>query len=514
MAASDILSLLLGPSANSIPQQLVDANQEVMAQMYDSVAPFSLGTHTTPENKKRTRKEILTKWEQMLKFAPVAEGIGIHVMAALGGDTHSGQQIFITPTERLRGEIGATEKAQLEKLKKRIKPVETIINKYITKLCSEGISFGDAYARVYGKKGVGVTDLLSNEYTYAPQIQAFEQGSKTVAYFALNPKNWSKVITKLNATQMVRMKLPRIQNVPQFDPVEASLISQMLEGDDPEELPILPAQVGGSFLIAIEKTYDDVILALTTMNSQQVADAVNQMFLTLNMAGMPPAQRDAYIRGLEGMLKDHEKFVKNAMEGGEGIWNTKYHVLPTWDEKQILNPVGDIKGQRNSPVNIETFMINVRLLMGGIGLDPSMVGWADMLSGGIGDGAAFHTSSQIMRRSMYIRQSAVQFANDIMHIDWGYCYNEQFDAGELDFPWQIEFSSTQSAAVTEENTNKQTQMNTSLLKIQVITSLKESELSEETMQYILEKDAGFNYDDSCRIAADIAKSRKNAGSEQ
>ena len=57
-------------------------------------------------------------------------------------------------------------------------------------------------------------------------------------------------------------------------------------------------------------------------------------------------------------------------------------------------------------------------------------------------------------------------------------------------------------------------MNTALLKIQVINSLKESDLSEETMQYILEKDAGFNYDDSCRIAADIAKSRLNTGSEQ
>ncbi|NNP70380.1 hypothetical protein [Acinetobacter sp. Ac_5812] len=514
MAASDILSLLLGPSANStVPQQVIDANQEAMAHMYDAVAPFSLGTSTTKENRKRTRKEILTKWEQMLKFAPIAEGIGIHVMAALGGDTHSGQQIFITPTERLRGEVGVTEKEQLKKLEARIKPIETIINKYITKLCSEGISFGDSYARVYGKKGKGVTDLLSNEYTYAPNIQAYEQGSKTVAYFALNPKNWSKVITKLNARQMVRMKLPRILNIPQYDPVEAGLISQMLEGDDPAELPILPAQVGGSFLYAIEKTYDDVILALTTMNSQQVADAVNQMFLTLNMAGMPPAQREAYIRGLEGMLKDHEKFVKGALEGGESIWNTKYHVLPTWDEKQILNPVGDIKGQRTAPVNIETFMINVRLLMGGIGLDPSMVGWADMLSGGIGDGAAFHTSSQIMRRSMYIRQSAVQLTNDVMHIDWGYCYNEQFEAGELDFPWRIEFSSTQSAAVTEENTNKQMQMNTSLLKIQVINSLKESDLSEATMQYILEKDAGFNYDDACRVAADIAKSRPEIGGE-
>ena len=507
MAASDILSLLLGPSANSIPQQLANDNQETMVQMYDSFAPFSLGTNSTAENRKRTRKEIYTKWEQMLRFAPVAEGIGIHVTAALGGDTHNGQQIFITPAERLRGEKGVSAKQQLDKLQKRIKPMETLINKYITKICSDGISFGDAYARIYGKKSKGVTDMLSNEFTHPPLLQSFEQGSKTVAFFALNPKNWMKTITKLSSTQMVRLKMPRIVNVPQFDLVETGLIVKMLEGDDPDDLPILPAMVGGSFLFAIEKAYDDVMLSLTTMNSQQVADAVNQMFLSLNMAGMPEAQREAYKRGLEGMLKDHENFVKNAMQGGEGIWNTKYHVLPTWDEKQILNPVGDIKGQRSSPINIETFMINVRLLMGGFGLDPSMVGWADMLSGGLGDGSATLTySSQVMRRSMWIRQSATQFVNDIMHLDWGYAYNEQFDP--LDYPWQVEFSSSQSAAVTEENSNKQTQMNTSLLKIQVINSLKESNLSEETMQYLLEKDAGFNYDDAKRVAADIASTRE------
>ena len=508
MAASDILSLLLGPSANSVPLQLANDNQETMVQMFDSFAPFSLGTNSTVENRKRTRKEIYTKWEQMLRFAPVAEGIGIHVTAALGGDTHNGQQIFITPAERLRGESGAAAKEQLERLQKRIKPMETLINKYITKICSDGISFGDAYARIYGKKSKGVTDMLCNEFTHPPLIQSFEQGSKTVAFFALNPRNWVKTISKMSSTQMVRLKMPRIVNVPQFDLVETGLIVQMLEGDEPDQLPILPAMVGGSFLFAIEKAYDDVMLSLTTMNSQQVADAVNQMFLSLNMAGMPEAQREAYKRGLEGMLQDHEKFVKNAMSGGEGIWNTKYHVLPTWDEKQILNPVGDIKGQRNSPINIETFMINVRLLMGGFGLDPSMVGWADMLAGGLGDGAATLTySSQVMRRSMWIRQSATQFANDIMHLDWGYAYNEQFD--QLDFPWQVEFSSSQSAAVTEENTNKQTQMNTSLLKIQVINSLKESNLSEETMQYMLEKDAGFNYDDAKRVAKDIAASRQN-----
>ena len=102
MAASDILSLLLGPSANSIPQQLANDNQETMVQMYDSFAPFSLGTNSTPQNRKRTRKEIYTKWEQMLRFSPVAEGIGIHVTSALGGDKNNVQKIFITPAKHLR----------------------------------------------------------------------------------------------------------------------------------------------------------------------------------------------------------------------------------------------------------------------------------------------------------------------------------------------------------------------------------------------------------------------------
>lgn len=81
--------------------------------------------------------------------------------------------------------------------------------------------------------------------------------------------------------------------------------------------------------------------------------------------------------------------------------------------------MGDIKNQRSSPINIEQFMINVRLLMGGIGLDPSMVGWADMLTGGIGEGGAFHTSAQIMRRSQDIRTAASEGINQILHLDWG-----------------------------------------------------------------------------------------------
>ncbi|EMD2219301.1 hypothetical protein ACT2QR_003957, partial [Acinetobacter baumannii] len=352
----------------------------------------------------------------------------------------------------------------------------------------------------------GVIDLVCNEYTYPPLIQPFEQGSKTVAFFCLDPRNWQKTITKLNTIQMVRFKMPRMSNIAQYELVETGLVTKMLEGDDPDELPILPAHLGGSFLYEIEDIYDDVILALASMNSQQIADTVNQMFLTVNMSGMPPAQRQAYIRGLEGLLKNHEAYVRDALSGGEAVWNTAFHMLPVFDEKQVLNPVGDIKNQRSSPINIEQFMINVRLLMGGIGLDPSMVGWADMLTGGIGEGGAFHTSAQIMRRSQDIRTAASEGINQILHLDWGFAYNEQFEPE--DYPWQVEYYSNQTAAATEEINNAQSRMNTTLLKTQVIASLKESNLDVDIMAYILERDTGMKYEEALTLAESIAKSRK------
>ena len=511
MAVSDVLAILLGTGSNaSALSPIVGAAQESMAHMYDSASPFSLGTHQTKNNKKRTRKEIMTKWEQMLKFAPIAEGMGIHTTAALGGDEHTSQQVFIKPAERLQKADNPVLKAQLAKLEKRIKPMERLINQHILKLCFDACGFGDSFARVYGKKGIGVVDMMCNEYTYPPLVLPFEQGSKTLVYHLLDARNWTNTTSKLNMRQMIRMKMPRILHVPQHEIIEGMLVAKMMEEDDPDNLPLFPAHVGGSFLIAIEEIFDNVIRALAAMNTQQVADAVNQMFLTMNMAGMPPAQREAYKQGLEGMLHEHEQFVKNTLDSGDALYTTKYHVLPTWDEKQILNPIGDIKGQRSTAINIETFMIDVRLLMGGLGLDPSMVGWADMLSGGLGDGSASLTySSQVMRRSMMIRQAAAQMANNLLKIDWGYAYNEDFD-NELDYPWQVVFHSDQTAAANEIQTTKQTRMNTLLIKTQVISAIKDAGLNEENTAMLLERDGGMDYDEAQNLAKDITSARENA----
>lgn len=508
MAIADILAFLTG--ANDVSnQQMMDQSAKAALMSYEGIEPFALGTTETPETRRRQRREIYTQWEQMLRSSFISEGVGIHAAAALGGHETRSLQVFLVPNARLRKAGGAAAKALREKVEARRPTLEALANQIITKQVHDAIGFGDAYSRIYGEKKTGVVDILCNEYTHPPLVQAYEQGNKTVAYHILDPSNWKATITKLNGMQMLRLKMPRVTNVPQHELVRESSYIKLLQADRQEDMPILPSKVGGSFLYEVEKPWKDVNLALATMNSQQIADAVNQMFISMNMSGMPPAQQKRYMGAIEKMMKGHESYVKSALNGGEAIWNTKFHFLPSWDEKQVLNPLGDIKGQRATPINTETFMISARLLMGGLGLDMSMVGWADMLSGGLGDGSAFHTFAQIMRRSLRIRQGSTVYLNDLAHLDWGFAYGEQFNS--LDFPWEWQFYSDQSAAATESITNKQSRMNTMTMVAQALATIKELDLDEANIQKMLEDTGGMDYEDAKALAKDL---KRQADAEQ
>lgn len=229
------------------------------------------------------------------------------------------------------------------------------------------------------------------------------------------------------------------------------------------------------------------------------------------MEGMPPNQQKKYKQGLVKMLQGYRDRVKAAFDGGEEIYATNYHIVPTWGDKQTINSLGDLGGGRQSPLNTEVLMINLRRLAGGLGTDLSLIGWADMLAGGLGDGAAFHTSAQIMRRSTWIRQSLIDSYNKLMAQHWAIKYNEYFKDGE--YPWQFDFYSDQSAAATEALTNKQTRLNTTMIKAQTLQLLRDLGFSEATLQTMIEKDMGEDFDTAKKIANDLVKARETVADD-
>ena len=465
---------------------------------YEAMNQFELGTYNTREKIPRTRQQIYSMWEVMQKDPQIAEALSLHVTAALGGHETTGDMIFITPHERVRGK-GRRARELREKVERESRHLAPIINRYAYALARQAIGYGDSYARIYTDDRKGVVGLMNNRHTSPPLIMPFEQAGATVGFHALEEEDRERSIAKLTPKQLLRVRMPRVDIVPQM-PLQVWQDKKTLIYDNRSENPVLPAEVGGSFLYPIEEPWQDVTISRAGLNNQQIADSVKQAFLTINMEGMPPNQQKKYKKSIVSMLTDYRGQIEDAFKGGEALYGTKYHVLPQWSEKQILQSVGDLS-QRNMPLNEGLLMLNLRRLGGGLGIDLSLIGWADMLAGGIGDGAAFHTSAQIMRRSTLIRQACIDAFNHLMTIHWGIKHGEYFDSKE--YPWQFDFYSDQNAAATQALNNKQNRANTTTIQAQAIQMLKDLSLGKETVQLILEDSMGYDIELAEKIATSI-----------
>lgn len=465
------------------------------------IDPFTLGVYETPELKRRTRKELYTLYKVMGKDPTLSACLNLLTTAALGGHESRGQVVFISSAETLSGG-GQNARDLQRKINREKQYLEELINSIIYPLCRQAAQYGDSYTRMYGEKRFGITNLLCNELTESPLIQPFEQGGRTVGYHVLeqNQLNIQK-LTKLTMYQMARMKMQRVSPVPQFNN-NYQIIGRILADNDLNKLPIIPSEVGGSFLQDAEEPWKKAIMNMAALDSQQIADSVLQSFLTVNMANMPEAARKTYRSSLKKMLEETKSNIKNALTGGDAIYQRFYHILPVWDDKEILSPMGDI-AQRSSPLSIEYLMMHFRRMTGTLGIDISLTGWADMLAGGLGDGVSFHTSAQVMQRAMLIRQAATPTINHIINMHFGYKYGLTFKPGR--YPWKIEFYSDISAAAEQALNSKNTRAATLMAVTQAIAILKDLGLDPRVNKILLTTILGLDDDEADRIAFSLNK---------
>jgi hypothetical protein len=507
--ANWMLQLLAGTAVTD-PIQSGQAVENQIDQMYQYVEPWSLGMPDTRQTAKRSRMSIYTLWAQMARDPTIAAALTLHITAALGSHESRGDCIFITPSQLVRDKTGKRAKKLQELVEQESKSISTLINRFAFTLMRRGVQWGDDFARVYTKEGEGVTWMLVDEHTAAPNVEAYEQGGKTVGFHMLEFDRNMRIVTKLTTRQMIRLKMPRITNVPQTD-VVYGILRKLLSTDELEELPIIPAKIGGSMLYDAEEAYQKMTLLLTALNSQQVADSVKQGMLGIDMSGMPPEQRRVYKKNLEATLQASRNFVESAMMGGSAIYGTQYSFMPTWGEKQVVNPLGELAGRSGGQVSIEPLMIAVRRLTASLGIDMSMLGWSDMLTGGLGDGAAFHTSAQVAQRSVMMRQAMTDFCNDVMQLHFEVKYGIRFDEHQL--PWQIEYFSDVSASTTEAESNRMTRMNSLALTSQSLGALKELGLDKDAVRMLLEDVGGMDFDKADALATALTKEPPMEGSE-
>ncbi len=474
--------------------------------VYENYEPFSLGTYYGDKLVRRERKEIYTTYKIMMQDPTIHACLNLLVTAALGGHESRGEVVFIRPADNIKGNgIRARELRRM--VEKEAEHLQQLINNIIFVLARNGVGFGDGFARVYPVKHIGLAHVTCNETVDSPLIQAFEQAGRTVGYHVLEMNDFEiRKITKLNKLQMVRMKMQRVTPLPQFR-IDHVLHRQLLDEDDINQVPIIPSPVGGSFLQAVEPAWKDWVLSFAALNSQQIADSVNNQFMTADMSGMPEANRKKFKQGLQQTLQDLHEKTKKAFQGGDPLWATNWIFLPTHGEKQVINPLSDLT-TRSTPLSLDLALTHLKRGVGALGLDLSLTGWMELISGGLGDGAAFHTSAQVMQNSALIRQAVTEPIIDMCIMHFAYKYGKVFKRGDL--PFKIEFYSDISAAATESLNNKNTRANTLAVSASAILSLKETGLGKDANTMLLTEVMGMDDKQAEMIATDLSKAAKEA----
>ncbi|PTQ87086.1 hypothetical protein [Agitococcus lubricus] len=483
------------------PEKGALANIDLM-----DVEPTSTAILLGNNNEARSRQQIYAKYQQMMNNSFISAGLRLHVTAALGGHESKGEVLFIECSTEASKD--PKKKAIVDEINNDLRD---LLNKNIVSLVFNGIGWGDSYARIYSEEKQGVVDLICDEMVLPPLVQPFEQGSRTVGYVVGTATNSSGI--KLSTTQMVRVKMPRTVYTPQARVMQKAFKTVMLE-DDVNQLPYLPSLVGGSFLDGgVEEAYDNLMMALAGMVGQRIQDGLDEALLTLNMSDMSLEQQKATMTNIGTMLTNSAQQAAQAIKQGRPLLGKLRHLIPIWSEKQLVQVQEGTGSKRSGTISIEDVLFHAKQLSGAIGIDLAMLGFADLLAGGLGEGGFFRVSAQVAERSRMIRTAATQTVNDIIDIHLYKKSGLAFSA--KDRPWVINYYSTISALEKERQDTKLAAMNTGGLLIQSLAQLKDLGLGKDVTQHLLSTQMLLD-ENSAKLVADgldKAKVTDNQGGE-
>lgn len=444
----------------------------------------------------RTRSQIYTKYNFMVNDGLINTALRLKVQMALGGHETTGETIFLEP----KPEISPSDKKLVEELA----PLVQMFNDSAHSMCFNAAGFGDAYARIYTEPKVGIV-AFDHETLWPPLVQPYEELGRTVGYVV---SYGEKLQTHMDHLGIVRLKMPRMQQIPQMRVIEnAQKIN--IEALDITKMVPLPALVGGSMLSAAEFDFDNLYAAIRGLTGQRVAASIDETIIAANMADMTAAQQVKHKENLRKMFTEMKDRAEEQVKSGIYSTARHFHVLPVWGDKQ-LTQISSMQGAANSGVgaNIDDVMFHAKKLGGTMGIDISMIGFADLLTGGLGDGGLNRTSASAAESARMIRTAYTRMANDAidrhMLAKYGDCWP---DAKR---PYTINFYGSIAALEGDKQASAERAMNKAAIMLQAFAQMRDLGLDQKANEHILAKQMELDQDAAELYAKALANAKPPA----
>lgn len=393
-------------------------------------------THVLPEDRS-ARYAVL---RLMAKDPTIDSAIKMHIANALSARTDSGESVFISPAE------GAGQDKIVDDLRATLMP---FIKKDLNEWARKAAVYGSCFARVYGAQGIGIQNIRCDYYTHPRFIQKFEKGGRlagyTTTYQGTNQAN--QRLRLMPPWSFVGFEIPEWWDCEDIEPINVGGIPVDLAMEDAAIEGLVESQEYGTSLIATAYgPWMDLLDAICSLKMSRRNAARLERMVGVNTGKLDPERAAHYLDMVAERISNATADVERQSWLRGNVQTVVNHYVPIFGEKgglqiDAVQGTPDING-------LEDVMFHIKRLGSAIGVDPALLGFGDLLSGGLGDGGFFRVSVMAATKANLLRQALKTGIQKLCELHVAYKFGKVFLPGNC--PWTIQFNSVSSAIEREE----------------------------------------------------------------
>ena len=393
-------------------------------------------THVLPEDRS-ARYAVL---RLMAKDPTIDSAIKMHIANALSARTDSGESVFISPAE------GAGQDKIVDDLRATLMP---FIKKDLNEWARKAAVYGSCFARVYGAQGIGIQNIRCDYYTHPRFIQKFEKGGRlagyTTTYQGTNQAN--QRLRLMPPWSFVGFEIPEWWDCEDIEPINVGGIPVDLAMEDAAIEGLVESQEYGTSLIATAYgPWMDLLDAICSLKMSRRNAARLERMVGVNTGKLDPERAAHYLDMVAERISNATADVERQSWLRGNVQTVVNHYVPIFGEKgglqiDAVQGTPDING-------LEDVMFHIKRLGSAIGVDPALLGFGDLLSGGLGDGGFFRVSVMAATKANLLRHALKNGIQKLCELHVAYKFGKVFLPGN--YPWTIQFSSVSSAIEREE----------------------------------------------------------------
>lgn len=441
--------------------------------------------------------------QEMSNDSTIQAALNLHLAYSLSSPTEGGHCVYLHPTDD----------SMTDYVKRLEQEVVWPIAESIFNWASPMLKFGVNYVRPYAEVGKGITHFESNYYTLPNQIREYERSGQLAGFTSENLKQRAdgNQVRLAEPWALIALKMP--YHTPDMDTEPTNYTGERysLYSDAHTRTPIETQNYGTSMLESAYESWMMLRQSIASLGASRVNAAMIDRIVTAPMEGLDPARAAEYINSIAAQFqKDREKIVKHSQKTG---------VLPTVMNR-ILPELSSGKGGLNidtfsidpNIAHIEDIMFHLKRMAGTLGgIDPSMLGFGDLLAGGLGEGGFYRTSIQSALTASQIRTAVTKFI--LRAIDIHTIYKDGKVWTNANRPFEIRYHSVNTALQLEQAQIKETNTNYAQTLATVLDSIEQSPIgqSEQLKTYLYTTVLGLDADKAATFIKELAQ---KANSEQ